>query len=101
MIINRWQAPITPSKSQINLILEAEGLEPFEEVYEANKKISDHRHPFCEVRIVVEGEMLFNISGNQFLLRRGDRVEIPANTKHSHTAQGGSPCVCICAHRAI
>lgn len=101
MIITRWQAPITPNKSQVHMILEAEGLEPYEENYEPSSKIADHRHPFCEVRIVVEGEMLFNISGNQFLLRAGDRVEIPGNTKHSHSTQSGSSCLCVCAHRAI
>lgn len=101
MIITRWQAPITPSKAQIQMILEDEGLEPGEEVYEPRAKVTEHRHPFCEVRIVAEGELLFNISGNQFLLRPGDRVEIPANTKHSHMAQGDQPCICICAQRAI
>ncbi len=101
MIITRWQAPIIPNKQQINTILEAEGLEPYEEVYTPQTKINEHRHPFCEVRVILSGEMLFNISGNQFLLRAGDRVEIPANTKHSHTAQGTSDCICVCAQRAI
>lgn len=101
MIITRWQAPITPNKNQIQMILESEGLEPYEESYEPQLKVPEHRHPFCEVRVIVAGEMLFNISGNQFLLRPGDRVEIPANTKHSHTSQGGEACICICAQRAI
>ena len=101
MLITRWQAPLTPNRSQAHMILESEGLEPYEEIYEPQIKIQEHRHPFCEVRLIVEGELLFNISGNQFLLRPGDRVEIPANTKHSHMAQGASTCVCICAQRAI
>lgn len=101
MLITRWQAPLTPTKTQIQMILTNEGLEPFEEIYEPKQKVVDHRHPFCEVRIVAAGEMLFNISGTQFLLRPGDRVEIPANTRHSHMAQGSEPCVCVCAQRAI
>lgn len=101
MIITRWQAPIIPSREQVYMILESEGLEPYEEIYEPQTKVPDHRHPFAEVRIIVSGEMLFNISGNQFVLRPGDRVEIPANTKHAHTAHGTVPCVCICALRAI
>lgn len=101
MIITRWQAPIFPNKEQIKQILESEGLETLEEVYQPNTKVLDHRHPFAEVRIVVSGELIFNISGNQFVLRAGDRLEIPANTKHSHVAQGSQACVCICAQRAI
>lgn len=101
MIITRWQAPIVPNKQQIHMILESEGLEPFDETYEPQMKVHDHRHPFAEVRVIIEGEMIFNISGNQFVLRPGDRLEIPANTKHSHTAQGTHNCICVCAQRAI
>jgi quercetin dioxygenase-like cupin family protein len=101
MIITRWQAPLVPSKQQVHMILEQEGLEPFDEVYQPQTKIPDHRHPFAEVRVVVAGEMHFNISGNQFVLRPGDRVEIPANTKHSHVSHGTVDCVCVCAQRAI
>ena len=99
MLITRWQAPQIPTKELIKLMLTSEGLEPVEEVYESQTKISEHRHPFNEVRMVLAGEMLFNIAGNQFMLRPGDRVEIPANTKHSHTSQGTETCVCIVAQR--
>lgn len=99
MLINRWQAPISPSKEQIKLLLEHEGLETFEEIYAPKIKIQEHRHPFTEVRFVLSGELLFQIAGNQFLLRSGDRVEIPANTKHWHVNNGNSDCICICAHR--
>lgn len=99
MIIHRWVAPIQPNKEQIKIMLEGEGLEPFEEVYEPNVKIPEHRQPFAEVRIVVEGELVFNIAGNQILLRPGDRVEVPANTKHSHVNNGKTDCLCIVANR--
>lgn len=101
MIITRWQAPVLPTREQIIMILEDEGLECHEEVYQPNQKVSEHRHPFCEVRLIADGELLFSIGGTQFLLRKGDRVEIPANTKHSHLAQGDKACVCICSRRAI
>lgn len=101
MIITRWQAPLTPTRNQLFSILEKEGLEPFEENYAPQEKVHEHRHPFAEIRYIVSGELIFNISGNQFVLRAGDRIEIPANTKHSHFAQGGSECVCVCAQRAI
>jgi len=101
MLINRWLAPLTPTKEQIKMLLETEGLEPYEEDYEPSIKINEHRHPFGEVRVVAQGELLFNIAGNQFLLRAGDRVEIPANTKHSHVNNGQGTCICICAQRPL
>jgi quercetin dioxygenase-like cupin family protein len=101
MLITRWQAPLSASKEQLKVILEHEGLEPFEEHYEPQQKVSEHRHPFVEIRVVVSGELLFNIAGNQFLLRQGDRVEIPANTRHWHVPNGSTPCLCLCAHRVL
>lgn len=101
MIIQRWQAPLPLTQVQAKLIMENEGLEPYDETYEPQDKVREHRHPFSEVRVIIDGEMLFNISGNQFLLRSGDRVEIPANTKHSHSIMGNVPCRCVCAERII
>ncbi len=88
-----------PTKEQIKMMLEAEGLEPFEEHFSAATKISEHRHPFNEVRMLIEGEMVFNIAGNQLLIRAGDRLEIPANTRHSFEVRAGGSALCICAYR--
>jgi quercetin dioxygenase-like cupin family protein len=101
MIVTRWLAPIAPTESQIKVLLESEGLEPYEEIFEPKVKVSDHRHPFCEIRVVVKGELHFNISGNQFLLREGDRIEVPANTKHAHINNGNQNCLCVVAQRAF
>lgn len=100
MIISRWQAPLKPQKELLKMLFEAESIDCTEEVFLAQEKIQEHRHPFCEVRVIVEGEMLFNISGTQFLLREGDRVEIPANTKHYYFNQASLPCVSLCGYKA-
>lgn len=99
MLVTRWQAELVPSREQIKMIFVAEGLEPKEEVYPPNGKVQEHRHPFDEVRMVVSGEMLINVSGNQLLLRAGDRIEIPSNTRHETTSRGPEECVCVFAHR--
>jgi quercetin dioxygenase-like cupin family protein len=93
MIVRRWQAPIVPDKSQILSMYTAEGLEPSEEVIPERKEITTHQHPFDEVRTVIAGEMIVNVAGNKLLLRPGDRIIIPANTKHSYQAQGNEACV--------
>jgi quercetin dioxygenase-like cupin family protein len=61
--------------------------------------IPDHRHPFDEVRMVIAGRLILNISGNQLLLREGDRIDIPANTRHSKSADGNEDCICVVASR--
>lgn len=100
MLVSRWQAPILPTRQQMVLMLESEGLEPEEEIIPKSSQVTDRRHPFDEVRIVVSGQMFLDIAGNRLLLRAGDRIMIPANTRHSKQADGDEPCVCIYAMKA-
>lgn len=99
MIIRRWQAEKVPTKEQIKMIFDLEGLEPIEETYPPKCEINEHRQPFDEIRVVVSGELLVNVSGNQLLLRAGDRIEIPSNTKHSTKVNGEQECFSIYARR--
>ena len=99
MLVTRWQAPIIPTKEQIKLMFHAEGLTINEELYEAKTKITTHRHPFDEIRMVISGELKINVAGNQLLLRAGDRIEIPSNTRHETEVFGDEPCFCITAQR--
>lgn len=99
MLVTRWQAPLIPSLEQIKMIFVAEGLEPIEETFPQEGKVRDHKHPFDEVRMVVQGELMVNVAGNQLLLRSGDRIEIPSNTKHQYQTFGSDECKCIIAHR--
>ena len=99
MVVTRWQASMLPTPEQIKMIFQAEGLSPSEEILQPKTVIPDHRHPFDEVRMVMSGRLFMNISGNQILLRAGDRIDIPANTRHSKSAEGDEPCICITAVR--
>ncbi len=97
MLIQRWQASHTPQKSHLKMMLSLEGLDFIEESYSPEEKVLEHKHPMTEVRIVIEGEMLFHVAGNQFVLRPGDRVEIPPNTKHTHGCFGTQNCLSLYA----
>jgi quercetin dioxygenase-like cupin family protein len=99
MIVTRWQAPVLPSPEQVKMIFQAEGLTPTEEILAPKTVIPDHRHPFDEIRMVLSGRLILNISGNQLLLRAGDRIDIPANTRHSKSTEGTEACVCVVANR--
>ena len=99
MLVRRWQAPIVPNKSQILSMYTAEGLEPSEDVYPPNGKIATHAHPFDEVLTVAAGELMVEVAGNKLLLRAGDRIVIPANTKHSYEVHGAEECVSYSASK--
>ena len=100
MIVKRWLAPISPSKDQIQSFFEKEGLDYFEESFDPKTVIPEHRHPFDEVRMIIKGQLLFNIAGNKLLLKQGDKITIPANTRHSKQVQGQEVCLSICAYQA-
>lgn len=99
MLISRWQAHVLPTREQVRTIFLAEELKPFEEEYEPGDEVGDHRHPFDEIRMVVSGELIMNIAGNTLLLRAGDRITIPSNTKHSMANEGTEVCECLVAQR--
>ena len=99
MIVTRWQAPNLPTPEQLKMIFEAEDLVPHLEELGPKASIPEHRHPFDEVRFVASGEIMMNISGNQLLLRAGDRIDIPANTRHSKSVEGEESCICLVANR--
>ena len=99
MIVTRWQAPRVPDKEQVYFILESEGLEPYEEEFKLGTIIPEHRHPFDEIRMVLKGQLMMDIAGTKLLLRPGDKIIVPSNTKHSKKVEGTEACVCICANR--
>lgn len=99
MIVIRWQAPLKPTKEQALMIFRAEDLVPREEVLNLQDVYPEHRHPFDEVRMILSGELSMNINGNQLLLRSGDKIVIPSNTKHSQKVLGAEPCQCIVANK--
>ncbi|MCJ8278068.1 MAG: cupin domain-containing protein [Bdellovibrionales bacterium] len=99
MIVIRWQAPLKPTKEQAIMIFRAEDLTPREEILEVDKEYPEDRHPFDEVRMILEGELAMNINGNQLLLRAGDKIVIPSNTKHSQKVLRDQPCKTIVANK--
>ena len=99
MIIRRWQAELIPTPDQMRDLLESEGLEPSVEEFAAGTECAQHTHPHTEVRVVLKGELMFEVAGNQLLLRPGDRIEVPANTQHRMRTRPDSSCVSMIARR--
>ncbi len=101
MLITRWQAPIVPKIDQIKKWFEVEGLEPIEFTVQPKEEFKDIRHPFDDVIMVASGELILNIAGNKLLLREGDKIVIPSNTKHSKAVTGDRPCLYISAMKTF
>ena len=85
MKINRWTAEINPDFGIIENLFSTEGLECKEVHVPSGAKISNQRTTMTEVIQLVSGELIFNLSGTQFALRSGDRLEMAANTMYSYS----------------
>lgn len=83
MKITRWTAEIAANKDIIIKLFEAEGLEPKPSLIKSGSRLSNQKTFLNEIIQVAEGELIFNLSGTQFVLRQGDKLEIPANTNYS------------------
>lgn len=99
MIVHRWQAEIIPSRHQIQKIFEADDLQAKENIIKANQEIKEIKNPYAEMRAVVSGALLVEIVGNKLLLRPGDKIIIPSNTKHNKINQGTTACVSLVAYQ--
>lgn len=85
MKISRWTAEIIPTENMIKHLLTSEGLDPQEVTVPAGLKVSHCRTRMTEIIQVVQGEIIFNLSGTQFALHVGDRLEMAANTQYSYS----------------
>lgn len=84
MKIDRWTAELNPNFEIIENLFSTEGLE-FKEVKVASgARLINQRTPMTEVIQLITGELIFNLSGTQFALRAGDRIEMSANTLYSY-----------------
>jgi quercetin dioxygenase-like cupin family protein len=41
-----------------------------------------HTHPYDEVRWILRGEILIGTPEGEYLLKAGDKMEVPAGTRH-------------------
>lgn len=85
MKITRWTAQIGPKKEIILQLNQAEGLDYTEVNVLGGSKLSNLRTNMKEIIQIIDGELIFNLSGTQFILHAGDKLEIPPNTTYSYS----------------
>ena len=57
-------------------------------VYQPGCEFPRHFHPQEQITIVDEGELEFDIDGEQVQVRQGEMISIPARVKHATLAVG-------------
>lgn len=71
-----------PTLQELTNILEAEGLEW--ELYEdqPGTKYGRHKHDFDDFIVIVEGQMKLGTDRGEWIMKPGDRLNLPRNTIH-------------------
>ena len=98
MKITRWTAQLDPKKEIILQLFRAEGLDGTEVTVEPGRKMANMRTNMRETIQVLDGELIFNLSGTQFVLRPGDKLEMASNTSYSYSNLKNSSCQFLTAH---
>ena len=57
-------------------------------MYPRGTLVADHTHSVDKKDVVLEGEFLITLEGEEFLLRAGDSIEVPRNAVHSARVVG-------------
>ena len=57
-----------------------------------------HRHPYDETWVVQEGNLTFELGGDQCHAGPGDIVIVPPGASHKFTSQGPGPSKLVCIH---
>lgn len=99
MKITRWSSEIGLNRQIILDMLHSERLELNEVEIQSGRKISNQRTTLTEIFQIIQGELIFNLSGNQFVLRQGDRLEIPPNTLYTYSNLQNTSCYFFTAKR--
>lgn len=92
MKITRWSAEISPKKDFLIQLIQAEGLDYSEYEIKPGLKLTNNRTNLRETIQIVSGELIFNLSGTQFALRAGDKLELPPNTLYSYSNLKNEAC---------
>ena len=83
------------SEENMRRKLTSEGYSVARYVYPRGTVFSDHTHSLNKKDVVLEGEFLITLEGEEFLLRAGDSIEVPRNAVHSAQVVGEASVVSL------
>jgi quercetin dioxygenase-like cupin family protein len=79
----RWTKSKKPTLEELQKSLSEQGMEA--ELYSdpGGTKYGRHKHPFDDFIVIVSGKMKIITDSGEWILKPGDRLDIPANTIHA------------------
>ncbi len=96
----RWLEDKRPDEGEVRQMMEALGLSFYAWSNAPGDVYAAHTHPYHKVLLVARGSITFLLpeSGRELTLQAGDRLELPAGTRHAARV-GPEGVTCLEAHR--
>lgn len=88
--LERWESsdgPVTEKKMMT--LLECEGYEVAVYTYREGTVFAEHEHAQEKCDAVLEGVLRITVGGEAYDLKAGDRLYLPAGTRHGAEVVGG------------
>lgn len=90
--IIHWHNKFDPDEAVLRKELEKEGYSVFKWADSAGTCYPRHHHDYDESIWILEGEVEFEIDGDKFLLRGGDRLCLPSGVTHTTIVSDSQKC---------
>jgi quercetin dioxygenase-like cupin family protein len=86
--LTRWNNSKHPTSSNITRLMQGEGLRPYRSEFSPNKRHPVRTHGYDTVLYMVDGQVEITLPdiNQRIKLRAGDRIHIPAHTRHGSVA---------------
>jgi cupin 2 domain-containing protein len=72
-----------PSQEEVEARLHQEGYESFKWYDVPGAQYPKHRHSQDECLWILRGELVLEVSGQEYFVKSGDRIYLPARTPHT------------------
>lgn len=78
-----WTGTAAPTQAELEAKLHQEGYEAFRWHDVPGSAYPRHRHSHDECIWILQGEMIFTVDGQEYKVKTGDRLYLPARTAHT------------------
>ena len=94
--VERWpRGDGEPNEKRMMRALELEGYDVLVYTYRPGTVFPEHDHPRAKCDAVVEGVLRVTVDGKDYDLGAGDRIYLPANTRHAASVVGTATVVSL------
>jgi quercetin dioxygenase-like cupin family protein len=75
------------------IIADGENMTALMGIWQPKTKFAVHVHPHEQIGVCLQGEAVFTIDGEEYMVRKGNAYHIPPNIPHAERNDGDEPAI--------